>query len=222
MRELDLTEYHHHSQPFATTGAWTCSNGAIFNLSSPATVQRPLGWTSADAAGLPIAPGLIKVSEIQKGLIDHAIRFTSSRMAAAYAFPATHLVTLKNQPSNSPWMGLRTRLRSGFSCTTLKTTAARTVCTAMKKYGLILADVGTSWFLGGEASSQWPAVLTALGGQDAFYADLKLIKGTDMEVVVPTSGAWGVLQCAAHARCARVLRSYALVPCSYRIIANNG
>lgn len=172
-----------------TAGAWTCDSGAIFNMSSPKIVQRPLGWTSADAAGLPITAGLIKLDEIKNGLIDHAIRFTSPYASAAYAFPASHLVTQSGQPANSPWMGLRARLRSTFDCNTvLATTAARTVCTAMKKYGLLMADVGSSWYLSGEASPDWPALLESLGGQDAFYTDLKLIKGSDMQVVIPSTG----------------------------------
>lgn len=126
-------------------------------------MQRPLGWTSADAAGLPITPGLIKVAEIRAGRIDHAIRFTSATASPGYAFPASHLVTMPNQPANAPWMGLRARLRASYACSSLVTAAARTVCTAMKTYGLILADVGTSWYIGGE-------VRRSLG--DAFHVCL--------------------------------------------------
>lgn len=143
-------------------------SAAIFNMSSGKIVQRPLGWTSADAAGLTITAGLIQVSEVKNGLINHAIRFTSDYASAAYAFPASHLVTQSNQPANSPWMGMRVRLRAGFNCNaTLTTTAARTVCVAMKKYGLIMADVGTSWWVLMGGRSWQPAARCSVVGRTA-------------------------------------------------------
>jgi hypothetical protein len=75
------------------TAPWSCANGAAFNLSNPLLPQRPLGWTSADAAGLPIYPGLVKVEEVKQGVITHAIRFTSRRIWRFYSYPAGHLVT---------------------------------------------------------------------------------------------------------------------------------
>lgn len=96
------------------------------------------------------------MAEIRAGRIDHAIRFTSAKASAGYAFPASHLVNQPNQPANSPWMGLRVRLRASYACGSLATAAARTVCAAMKTYGLILADVGTSWYIGGEV--RWLAL----------------------------------------------------------------
>ena len=79
--------------PAGPAAPWRCANGAAFNLSSPTLPQRPLGWTSADAAGLPILPGLVTVDEVAAGEIRHAIRFTARRIRAAYAYPAGHLVT---------------------------------------------------------------------------------------------------------------------------------
>jgi len=78
---------------FNPTAPWSCANGAAFNLSNPLLPQRPLGWTSADAAGLPIYPGLIKVEEIKAGVINHAIRFTARRIRDSYQYPASHLIT---------------------------------------------------------------------------------------------------------------------------------
>jgi hypothetical protein len=75
------------------TAPWSCANGAAFNLSHPLLPQRPLGWTSADAAGLPIYPGLVKVEEVKQGVITHAIRFTAPSIVQAYEFPASHLVS---------------------------------------------------------------------------------------------------------------------------------
>ena len=77
---------------------WSCANGAAFNLSNPILPQRPLGWTSGDAAGLPIYPGLIRISEVKAGAINHAIRFTSGRIRAAYEYPAGHLITGRERP----------------------------------------------------------------------------------------------------------------------------
>jgi hypothetical protein len=75
------------------TAPWSCANGAAFNLSNPLLPQRPLGWTSADAAGLPIYPGLVKVEEVKQGVITHAIRFTANYIQSSYAYPASHLIT---------------------------------------------------------------------------------------------------------------------------------
>lgn len=99
-----------------------CANGAIFNLSSAKAVQRPLGWTSADAAGMPITAGLITVTDIRTGKINHAMRMTSPVMRAAYQYPASHLVTLSDQPATAlPWMGVRARLRKTYDCSALAT-----------------------------------------------------------------------------------------------------
>jgi len=168
--------------PADASSPWRCANGAAFNLSNPLLPQRPLGWTSADAAGLPIYPGLIKVEEIKAGVINHAIRFTSFHVQPAYAYPATHIITAHGSAPDDPWMGLRARLRSGFNCAGLTTAPGKTVCAALKKYGVIMSDVGSSWFLTGEASSKWAE---AIPNFDAFAADLDKIKGADMQVVMP-------------------------------------
>jgi hypothetical protein len=172
--------------PTSMTGRWTCGSGAIFNLSSGKLVQRPLGWTSADAAGLPIWPGLVTTGEVFGGAINHAIRFTAPTVRSAYQYPASHLVNVGGS-SDAGWMGMRARLKRTFSCLTLKTPSARVICAALKKHGLILADVGSSWYLTGEASPLWESRLGA--NYDQFLTDIKTIRGSDMEVVVPPTGA---------------------------------
>jgi hypothetical protein len=115
---------------------WSCRGGAKFNLSSAKAIRRRLGWTSAEAAGMAIATGLVKVSEMRQGVIKHAIRFTSPTVQAAYQYPASHLVRLPaaDVPANAPWMGMRVRLSAAYDCNTrLKTRAGRIVCTALKR-----------------------------------------------------------------------------------------
>jgi hypothetical protein len=95
-----------------TKAPWSCANGAAFNLSNPLLPQRPLGWTSADAAGLPIYPGLVKVEEVRAGAINHAIRFTSRRIRDAYTYPASHLVTGREFFSPTPGLPCSSYLTS--------------------------------------------------------------------------------------------------------------
>jgi Ricin-type beta-trefoil lectin domain len=144
---------------FTGNGTWSVNNGAIWNLSSNAWPQRPIGWTSADAAGLPILVGLIRykdvkkgvIKDVKKGVINHALR-TSVPTALGTVFPASHWTPRGGLPT--PWMGMRARLRSSFDCGKLRY-GARVVCVAMQKYGLITADDGGPWGLYGEASYEW-------------------------------------------------------------------
>lgn len=172
--------------PASMAGKWRCGSGAIFDLSSPKLIQRHVGWPSADAAGLPIWPGLITVADVlDKRSIDHAIRFTSDTLRTAYQYPATHLTDGGNPAG--PWMGMRARLRPAFSCGRLATAEARVICAALKKTGMILADGGSSWYLTGEASPEWQSRLGAR--YDQFLTDIKSIRGSDVQVVVPPTGA---------------------------------
>ena len=132
-------------------GGWKAGSGAIWNLGSNAL--RPAGWTSADAAGLPIFPGLARYDEVARGTIDHALRFTASRTRRAYVYPARHYASSSDDPSLPP-MGLRVRLKasvdiSGFPKQT------RIVLQALKTYGMILADNGSSWYVSGAPSPKW-------------------------------------------------------------------
>jgi len=130
---------------------WTAGSGAIWSLSSNAL--RPAGWTSADAAGLPILPGLARYSEVANGLIDHALRFTVSSTRRAYVYPARHYASSLTDPSLPP-MGLRLRLKSSFDISGFPP-QARVVLQALKTYGMMVADNGSNWFISGEPNAGW-------------------------------------------------------------------
>ena len=149
---------------------WAGSWGAVFDLSSNAL--RPLGWTSADAAGLPILPGLVRYEEVAAGHIDHAIRVTFSQTQRAYILPATHFASSRTDPNHAP-MGLRLRLRSDYDIGGL-TGQARVIAVALQHYGFIVADNGSNWFFQGAPSPGW---------NDVDLGQLKSVPGTAFEVV---------------------------------------
>jgi hypothetical protein len=153
---------------------WECGSGAVFDLKSNAL--RPDYWTSADAAGLPILPGLVRYDEVVAGQINHAIRFTVQSTQRAFIHPATHYAS-SNTDSNAPPMGLRVRLKAGYDIS-LFTGAARVILNAMKRYGMILADNGSDWFFTGASDSRW---------NDTDLNQLKSVPGSAFEVVA--SGA---------------------------------
>jgi hypothetical protein len=130
---------------------WHAGSGAIWSLRSNRV--RPAGWTSADAAGLPIAPGLVRWSEVAAGHIDHALRFTVERTRRAYVYPARHYASDLTDP-NLPPMGLRVRLRADYPIAGFPR-QARIVLTALKRYGMIVADNGSSWYISGEPNARW-------------------------------------------------------------------
>ena len=132
-------------------GGWHAGSGAIWSLRS--NRLRPAGWTSADAAGLPIEPGLARWSEVAAGHIDHALRFTVERTRRAYVYPARHYTSDLADPSLPP-MGLRVRLRADYPIAGFPR-QARVVLAALKRYGMIVADNGTSWYISGEPSPRW-------------------------------------------------------------------
>ena len=125
----------------------TADSGAIWNLSSNAL--RPSGWTSADAAGLPILPGLVRYDEVLSGSITHAIRMTAQLTDTSFLWPARHEAGSASNP-NLPPMGARFRLKAGFDISTYSP-QAQVVLRAMQHYGLILADNGSNWYFGGTA-----------------------------------------------------------------------
>jgi hypothetical protein len=131
--------------------AWHAGSGAIWSLRSNRV--RPAGWTSADAAGLPILPGLVRWSEVAAGHIDHAVRFTVERTRRAYIYPARHYASDLTD-ANLPPMGLRVRLRANYPIAGFPP-QARVVLAALKRYGMIVADNGTSWYITGEPNSHW-------------------------------------------------------------------
>ncbi|HUF82973.1 MAG TPA: hypothetical protein VMQ81_00110, partial [Acidimicrobiia bacterium] len=155
---------------FPQAGYWDADSGAIWNLRSSAL--RPPEWTSADAAGLPIFPGLVRFDEIAAGHIDHALRFTVGQTQDGYILPATHWAGSTSNP-NVPPMGLRLRLAAWFDISGYAG-QARVVLEALKRYGMIVADNGGSWFITGAAA---PRV------DDADLNQLKTVPGTAFEVV---------------------------------------
>lgn len=147
---------------------WRAGAGASFDLARPSR-QRPERWTSADAAGLPIFPGLARFDEaVERGEIHHALRFTCRRVRRAYVAPASHYVNWLADPDLPP-LGLRARLRADFDASGFPPTA-RVILTALKIYGMILADVGSDWFLSGAPDDRWDredlATLTRVRGRD--------------------------------------------------------
>ena len=124
---------------------WSAGSGAIWSLTSNAL--RPRGWTSADAAGLPILPGLVRYEEVAAGHIDHAIRFTVSRSRHAYVYPARHFASSLTSKALPP-MGLRLRLPANYPVSHFPY-QAQVVLKALKRYGMIVADNGSSWYLTG-------------------------------------------------------------------------
>jgi hypothetical protein len=136
-------------------GRWHAGSGAVWDLRSNAL--RKDGWTSADAAGLPILPGLLRWSEVRKGRVDHAIRFTTDVTDRRYVWPARHQAGSVNNRRYPP-MGARFRLKASHD---LSQYSARTrvVLRAMQSYGLVLADNGSPWYFQGEASAKWPSKL---------------------------------------------------------------
>jgi hypothetical protein len=130
---------------------WRAGSGAIWSLRS--NKLRPAGWTSADAAGLPILPGLARYEEVKRGAIDHALRFTVQRTRRAYVFPARHYASDSNDPSLPP-MGLRLRLKASFDVSGFPR-QARIVLVALKRYGMLVADNGSSWYITGAPDPRW-------------------------------------------------------------------
>jgi hypothetical protein len=136
---------------YPKSGGWTAGSGAIWNLRSNAL--RPAGWTSADAAGLPIFPGLARYDEVARGMINHALRFTASRTRRQYVYPARHYASSSDDPSLPP-MGLRVRLKASVDISGFPK-QARIVLQALKTYGMILADNGSNWYISGAPSPGW-------------------------------------------------------------------
>ena len=130
---------------------WTAGSGAIWNLRSNAL--RPAGWTSADAAGLPIFPGLARYDEVARGVINHALRFTAARTRRQYVYPARHYASSSDDPALPP-MGLRVRLKDSVDISGFPK-QARVVLQALKTYGMILADNGSNWYISGAPNPGW-------------------------------------------------------------------
>jgi hypothetical protein len=149
---------------------WRAGSGAVWNLRS--NRLRPAGWTSADAAGLPILPGLARYDEVRRGVIDHALRFTVRRTRRAYVYPARHFASSSNDP-NLPPMGLRVRLKASFDASGFPR-QSRIVLTALKRFGMMVSDNGSDWFITGAPSPGW---------RNDDLRSLARVRGSDFEVV---------------------------------------
>jgi hypothetical protein len=149
---------------------WNAASGAIWDLNSNAL--RPEGWTSADAAGLPILPGLVRYDEVAAGAIHHALRFTVRNSQRAYIHPATHYASSSTDP-NRPPMGLRLRLKASYNISGF-TGQSRVVLETLKRYGMIVADNGSSWFISGATDGRW---------NDSDLNQIKTVPGSAFEVV---------------------------------------
>jgi hypothetical protein len=148
------TLYELYDAHYNASGS-TAGSGAIWNLNSNAL--RPAGWTSADAAGLPILPGLVRYDEVQSGVITHAIRMTAEATDTSYLWPARHEAGTSSNPDLPP-MGARFRLKADYDISGYSA-QAQVVLRAMQQYGLILADNGSNWYFGGTADDNWPIAL---------------------------------------------------------------
>lgn len=155
---------------FKTGTGWSADSGAIWDLKTGAL--RPAGWTSADAAGLPILPGLVRYDEVKSGQITHALRFTVSKTQKGYILPATHWASSSTDANLLP-MGARLRLKASFD-TSGYSGDARVILEALKKYGMIVADNGSNYYISGATDSRW---------NDDDLNQLKTVPGSAFEVV---------------------------------------
>lgn len=155
-------------------GTWHAGSGAVFNLKS--NQLRPAGWTSSDAAGLPVLPGLVRYEEVAAGQINHAIRFTVQTTRKAYIWPARHYAS-SNTSTSVPPMGQRFRLRASFDVS-IYPASAQVILKAMKKYGIILADNGSNWYISGAPDERW---------NNDDLARMSGVKGSDFEAVDESS-----------------------------------
>jgi hypothetical protein len=159
------------ARPVNNGASWICGSGAVFDLNSNAL--RPDGWTSADAAGLPIFPGLVRYDEVfEQREIKHALRFTTPRTRRAYVYPARHYASGDTDP-NLPPMGMRVRLKASFDISKYEP-PIQVILRALKKYGMFVADNGGGWFLSGAPDPRW---------SNDGLGMLKTVRGSDFEVV---------------------------------------
>lgn len=162
-----LVELYHARR--AGTG-WSADSGAHWNLTTGDL--RPIGWTSADAAGLPILPGLVRYDEVAAGVIRHAIRVTFGSTQRGFVLPATHFAS-SDSNQNLPAMGMRLRLKAGYDISAF-TGQARVIAVALQHFGLIVADNGSNWFFQGGTDPRW---------NDDDLSQLQAVPGTAFEVV---------------------------------------
>jgi hypothetical protein len=164
----------YHAYPQAD-GSWEAGSGAVFDLWSNAL--RPAGWTSADAAGLPILTGLVRYDEVDSGEIRHALRFTAPQTRQEYLWPARHFASTLTGEEYPP-MGQRFRLRADFDVSGFSP-EVQVILQAMKRYGIILADNGSAWYISGAPDERWD--------NDTLVGELAQVHGSDFEAVDESS-----------------------------------
>jgi hypothetical protein len=157
-----------------TERGWHASSAATFDLKS--NKLRPEGWTSADAAGLPIFPAVVRYDELKRGKVEHALRVTVRKTRRAYVYPATHFAS-KLTDENLPRMGERLRLRKDFD-TSAFSPEVKTILEALKRYGMLVADNGIEWAVSVAPDERIPLL----------HTELRKVKGSDFEVVTPPPG----------------------------------
>jgi hypothetical protein len=168
---INLKLYELFSATRNSDDSWQAGSGAVFDLTS--NTLRPDNWTSADAAGLPIFPGLVRYDEVvEKGMINHALRFTVQNSRNAFIHPATHAAS-NSSNINFPPMGMRVRLKAGFDISGFSP-HIQVILKALKKYGMFVADNGSNWYISGAPDSRW---------NDDELGELKTIAGKNFEVV---------------------------------------
>jgi hypothetical protein len=169
--DVDNGKLYEVFRAFKVEDGWKGGSGAVFDLR--ANALRPEGWTSADAAGLPIFPGLVRYDEVvEKGAVNHAVRFTVRRTQRGYIHPATHFAS-RSSDADRPPMGMRVRLKADYDISGFPK-EAQVILTGLKRYGMILADNGGDWFVSGAPDSRW---------NDENLQTLKRVKVSDFEVV---------------------------------------
>ena len=173
--DTDTCKLYELYSAYFKNGQWTAGSGAVFDLKSD--TLRPETWTSADAAGLPMLPGLVRYDEIVEGSINHAIRFTAVKTRKAYVWPARHYASSYTDGSIPP-MGQRFRLKNNFDVSSYPQTI-QIILNAMKKYGIILADNGSNWYLSGVPDDRWD--------NDMLNTYLKKVIGSNLEAVDTSS-----------------------------------
>jgi len=168
--DVDNCKLYEIYRAFRTDDGWKCDSAAVFDLTS--NELRPMGWTSADAAGLPIFPGLVRYEEVEQGAVNHALRFTVSKSQRGYILPATHFAS-RSSDANLPPMGLRVRLKADYDISGFPP-EVQLILKALKKHGMIVADNGGDWYISGAPDSRW---------DDEALSALKQVEGKHFEVV---------------------------------------
>ena len=173
MVDKDACRLYELFAAYKSGSKWYAGSGATWDLRSNAL--RPAGWTSADAAGLPILPGLVRYDEVAAGAINHALRFTTNQTRTSYIYPARHQAGSTSSSSYPP-MGLRVRLKASYD-TSGFSPQARVIAEALKRYGMILADNGSPWYISGASDARF---------DDDVMHELDVITGRNLEVVDTT------------------------------------